>query len=493
MLESRELKRYFVPVSYDLAALGASAENAAREISEHVKRRGAFVLPDGQILRQEIAPDQISDFFSYDDLEPPSKPTPRRSWTPEHAAYFGLEDPFQVSDGPETYGYPSVMVDFSEPYLDDEEQILAIVHAEKDGRYYYCTCHEAQVVYTNRWRVLCMVCGALHCVLRTPISIPNPMKLTTTQWFALFGDDNEFLDDEVEVCTVDFQEIEQADRLWETDRYVEAAREVTFFARATPEEFKRYRGSIITPGLLIEAGFQPLPAPPPPVAQVGQEFALDLIDNAATSLRSGASAYIRSRTEPGEIKHAVLDLFHVVELILKARLSELEPSALKKQPNNPQVLALLQGKGVTITAREIETITQLRRLRNALQHGHAEMEYRGSRRILRGTIEFLDHFVYDELDLWIGDVIDARDWWRLLRIPALRDHAQQHAEAILAELDLREHDVSSCPQCGRETLIRTFMQGSICAFCQYRPRIEDLMPEEFPEFLTEYDEFKSDL
>lgn len=477
MIEDRELKRYFIPVSCEVAALGPSADHAAREISKHVREHGSFVVPDGQILRQEIHPSQVGDFFSYDEAE--AELTPRREWTSEHAAYFGYENPFQVGDGAETYGIASVMVDIPEPFLGAEEEILAIVHAERDGRYYYCSCHEAQVVYTSERRVVCMFCGALHCVLRDPIPILDAMELTSAQWFALFSEDSAFLDEEVRIRTVDFQDIEQADRLWETDRYVEAARDVTFFARATPEEFERYRGSVITPGVLVEAGFEHEPTPPPPVAQVGHAIELDLLENAATSLRSGASAFVRSRADIGEIKQAVLALFHALELILKARLSDLTPSALGTQPNNPQVITQLQVGGVALTDDEVEIITSLRRLRNAVQHGEAEIEYRSTRRLLRSTIDFLDRFTVDELGLWIGDVIDSSDWWTLLRIPTVRARAHKHARGVLADLDPTKRHLSTCPRCGEDTLVATSMHGSYCSYCRHRPRIEELMPGSF--------------
>lgn len=169
------------------------------------------------------------------------------------------------------------------------------------------------------------------------------------------------------------------------------------------------------------------------------------------------------------------DLFQAIELLLKVRLEASNPLGLRDQPNNPTVLTRLAAIGVRLSADETDTVTQLRRLRNDLQHNSARFNHRAVFGLCHRALSVIDRFVIEELDTWSGDVIAADDWHQLLSIEEV------HARAVtIAETRLRDYgsdpeaSIAACPRCSHETMLRPHPNtGASCLTCGHVPIVKD--------------------
>jgi hypothetical protein len=333
-------------------------------------------------------------------------------------------------------------------------------------------------VYTTRHRLVCMSCGATHLVLRQPVLSAFHQTIAPEEWDELFGAEGSRHHEPLDLAIVDVQDIESAAPfVWSTNQWDEALAEYVLHTRATPEEFARaIRGTERDASILLEAGFQPTPEPPAPAFQIMDgSLDIDMMDNAGHALAAGTSAYLAAYVHPGRLMDAVKDLFQSIELLLKVRLEASNPLGLRDQPNNPTVLTRLAATGVTLSPTETDTVTQLRRLRNNLQHNSARFNHRQILGLCRSVLVFIDRFVIDELGAWAGDVIPPDEWHQLLRIEEV------HARAVAtAETRLERHrsdpeaSMSACPRCTHEAMLRPHPStGASCLVCGHVPVVRD--------------------
>jgi len=404
----------------------------------------------------------------------------RRDWQAPQQDFFGLQNPYQMAEDSADYTWSHLVSRVVDPYVSPDERIAAIVHGERDRYYFYCPCHSANVVYTTRHRLVCMGCGATHIVLRQPLPVRPKRLLTPEEWIEYFDEDGGSGDEEIDMTIVDFQDVETAETIWATNQWDEAKHSFVFFARSSPEEIaKATRGTEADPSILREDGWKPVDTAPPPAYQVAQDsIDVDLLENAAHALREGVEHFVGARKKSERLVSAIPQLFRTVELLLKAKLQELEPLALDDHPNNPTVLKRLAARGVVLGKAEVDTVTRLRRLRNDLQHGAARFNHRQGLTISRGTVVLVDRFAHAELGLWIGDVISPDDWQEILGIEQVADTAKQVVEGRVAEIRAQpDAAVSSCPRCGRTAMVRPHQgTGASCIFCGHVPVQET--PEE---------------
>ena len=283
----------------------------------------------------------------------------------------------------------------------------------------------------------------------------------------------ELADDAPPLDVVEYRDIAAVQPIWQTDAWLEATYELDLYANGTPEEIERYERGLVSAEAFLEAGYVQTQTVPPPAAQIKEEgFGVTLAENAARAIDLGASAYSRSQTDPSELREAVLNLFRAVELVLKIRLKEVDPGALRDNPNNPTVVDRLRGANVNLDRHELEVIAELRRIRNQLQHAEATFTYRRTRMLLRGVMTFLDRFTIDELNSWIGDAVNAEAWAQLLTLPGVQYNAERLAGARAAQVrGSAGYVVTNCPHCGRQTLVRVRRGGSECMCCRHRPTL----------------------
>jgi ribosomal protein S27E len=457
---------------------GIDVEAFISELDTTIRTRG-MVLYDGQVLTASLEEnaESIESIFEPDCLDDALEVPARREWGAGQRDYFGVDDPYQMADEAEPFTFSHLVVSIAEPYLRPDEAIAALVHGQEDGRYLYCPCHSATVVYTTRQRVLCMSCGATHAVLREPLPIVPVCILSAEEWAALFDEQAARRDENVDLVMVDFREIENAELIWTTHQWEDAAHELVFFARSSPEDIeKATRGTEADPSIFMEAGWTRVDLPPPPALQLmPNSVEVDLVENAAHAFRDGAAEFISAYVRPERLVSAVPDLFRSIELLLKARLELVDAHALDDHPNNPTVLDRLERGRAGIAPGDIETVTGLRQLRNDLQHGSATFNHRKALSLCRRAVVFIDAFARDSLDLWIGDVVTGEEWRKLLVIPEVAATAHSVVtRRLTVHQDNSDAQITTCPQCGHDTMVRPHpASGTRCAYCDHVPVSRD--------------------
>jgi hypothetical protein len=476
------------------------------EVNAKISERG-YIEPDGQILQTPISPTvelQMIDLWGCDSEEQLSRmrglagtgdvagiivgetddsmlEVEPRVWGPEQSRYFGRDNPYQLSEEPGEYSYWHVQLGHRSPYLAEDERIIALLHGGRDNAYVYCPCHEASVVYTTRHRFICMGCGFLHAVPEAPLSIHCKTLLSGDEWREYFEPGGSKSEEEVNLTLLDFQDIENTRMIWTTTQWEETRHRFLFFARSSPEEISEaIRGTEMDPSIFLNAGWEPVATAPPVAHQIADDsVAVDLIDNAMLSLGEGVRFYLTGKNESSSLVNAVPALFRAVELFLKERLERADPQALADLPNNPTVLKRLKAAGVAISTREESTITQLRRLRNNLQHGTAKFNQRSGLSVCRETLIFVARFLEAELNLYLGDGVHENDWFELLAIPEISATADRVTDATLDLVRQQKNaTIETCPRCRRDAMVRPFPNtGMSCLYCLSRPVIEDDSPE----------------
>lgn len=446
------------------------------DLNRIIGTRG-FIMSDGQIAPTQINPSEIGYFFMRGDREAVLEAPEKRPWGAPQIEAFGLKNPYQMIEEPDSFTYCSIDSRVYEPYLFAGELIAAVVHGVADSRYFYCSCNMAEVVYTTCDRVVCMGCGAVHLVLENPLPIERMTLLTAEDWADHFDHDGSRRDEEVQLAVLDFLELENQRVIWSTDQWEQGKAEFIFFTRSSPEEIQDYLSrSQMDPSAFLEAGWTPVESAPPPAGQLSENSVnVNLLGNAGHAFSEGVASYLRARTNGDALVDAIPLLARAVELLLKAKLKELAPKELEGKPNVPTTLTRLAAYGLTLDSNETEVITTLRKLRNDLQHGSAAFNYRKGLGICRKTVIFVDRFVRQELEAWIGDVLPTTTWQGLLQIPEVESSATEISEARM-EAWRKESgaELSICNYCKRRMLLRPSpAMGAQCLYCKHMPIIED--------------------
>ena len=447
-------------------------QGLVEEIEDIVRRKG-FITCDGQVITSLDRAGPWEATFEAASIDVPLEVPKRREWDRDQRTFFGVAEPYQMADdeGPFTSSCVSTVI--VDSYLSPGEMIAGLVHGARERGLFTCPCHYASVTYTTRHRLVCMMCGSTHVVLRQPLLSTFRQTVTAEEWAELFDLAGSRHHEPLDLAIVDVANVENSSFIWATDQWVEALGAFKLACRSTQEDYDRaVRGALIDASILREQGWTRVLEPPPPAFQIMDgSIEIDLLDNAARALADGVSAYLAAYVLPSLLADAVKNLFQAIELLLKARLEESNPLALRDHPNNPAVLTRLAEEGLTLSRAESDTIAQLRKLRNELQHSSARFNHRATLALCRSSIIFIDRFAAEEMDRWIGDVAGADDWYKLLKIDEVRAGASRIAETRLAKYDNDPAaSITECPKCSEESMLRPFEDaGACCVLCKYIP------------------------
>ena len=465
----------YVHVRRDLAEAGAPLAGILEDVNQKIRARGGLILADRQILTFPIREEWDVDTHFSDELTTPFEHA-LRAWDAQQREYFfrllGVSDPVQYAELSGPYDRFCIGARVPQPYLRDEERALALVHATRDDRHYYCPCHTAEVVYTSAHRLVCMGCGQMHCVLAEPLKASFGRGLSSPEWDAAFDSDGELVAD-IQIPTVEYQDIYATPKIWETDAWDGASGEIEFLQRGDPEEVARYRASLPTAEDFTEAGWSLVPMPPPPVTQLAEGyFGVEIEENAAAALNAGASAYAKSRTDTEALRQAVLSTFQAIELLLKIRLDTLDPARGADRLDNPSVLKALAAHGVTLNDDTEVMIAALRKLRNKFQHSGVRYGYRGTRSFLARALVFLDAFAGAEFGWWVGDVAEQPGWDAMLGLEPVQERAVAESQRRVAMAVADGAEIEACPHCARQTVVRKRPNAGFCLYCRRIPIVK---------------------
>lgn len=206
----------------------------------------------------------------------------------------------------------------------------------------------------------------------------------------------------------------------------------------------------------------------------------DLIQNAKESLSHAIEHLISdSEPRPSDIKRAILDVTHVVELILKERLRRVHPAFIfeniDKYPSaegitvstEKALLRLCAVADVKIEKDALETIKDCRRWRNQIEHHEFEIPIKTAKIIIGRMLSFIFTFAKNNLELNLEEEFKKDDTWRDLL--DFYEFWQVHSKAVEREMQGKNINVCLCPSCSANTF------DSRKGFCMACGHLDDLV------------------
>lgn len=207
----------------------------------------------------------------------------------------------------------------------------------------------------------------------------------------------------------------------------------------------------------------------------------DLIENAKDSLAHAVEHFTkRKKPAAGDLKRAILDVAHVVELLLKERIRRIHPAFMweniDKYPSlqaqtigtNRSVSRLWNLESIALPEDSIKTLKICREIRNSIEHYEFEIEFKKARVIVGRMLSFIFYFSKSHLGLDLeADFKRGRRWSALIEI---FEFWEAHRDTVERQLLESEENVCECPACGAITYD---LSEEECAFCgHYEERVE---------------------
>jgi hypothetical protein len=207
----------------------------------------------------------------------------------------------------------------------------------------------------------------------------------------------------------------------------------------------------------------------------------DLYENAMDSIDFGIRLFLQDDGFKSAQKHALLAVFHGVELLLKARLYKEHPLLIYKRPESrldddaftislPETLARFRNCGIEIDKAEAKTLEDLRRRRNRIAH-HRYKKDSHDYQVLGKAPRFVYDFLPKHMGKTLEEVLDGELFSEarkaILSYEELRSEADVEVERRTtprSKDDLGNMPATAfCPECDNETLVIGTELGTIAS------------------------------
>lgn len=209
----------------------------------------------------------------------------------------------------------------------------------------------------------------------------------------------------------------------------------------------------------------------------------DILENALDSLRFGISIYVNT-SKPTANKHAILNIYHSLELILKEKLFRINPVLIYKNIDAKiredsitvglsDIAIRLENLGIAISKEHIDILNDLKRRRNKIEHHKFEEDDTHSK-VLEKSLKFIHYFLTEHLNESLEIVLDDDDLYNKIRQmifeydELLRDalYKAREWERPKTKDDLCDSlKAGECPKCGNRTVTVNSDRGNFCLFC----------------------------
>jgi hypothetical protein len=215
-----------------------------------------------------------------------------------------------------------------------------------------------------------------------------------------------------------------------------------------------------------------------------------IYENAVDSLRIGMEFFLTEKNYSSR-KHAILTVFHAIELLLKECLAQTNPILIYKNIDVKitddaqtvgirEALTRLENLGRGIPAKEKKTIENIQRIRNRIEHHRYDHNEAEDDAIIGASLKFILYFVEFELDQKLDGHIDGtvlsdinRRVFEYNESNTLAEYRLSHwAHAEWPEWKEEEEDIPeefegtlTCPQCQQEWLVIGYHNKPFCFHC----------------------------
>lgn len=225
-------------------------------------------------------------------------------------------------------------------------------------------------------------------------------------------------------------------------------------------------------------------------AVLKDEIVSAIYENAIDSLRVGMEFFLKE-TSYSSRKHAILTVFHAIELLLKVRLAQTNPILIYKNIDAKvtedsftvgvrEALARLENLGLSIPDDEKKTIENIQRVRNRIEHHRYDHDEKEDGTIIASSLKFILFFVELVLERKLEGHIDGAILRDINHRVFEYNERQSLAEYRLHEWyrerwpDWKEEEEDSpeefegtlpCPECRQDWLVMGYHNKPVCFHC----------------------------
>lgn len=215
-----------------------------------------------------------------------------------------------------------------------------------------------------------------------------------------------------------------------------------------------------------------------------------LLHNAIDSLEFGMHLYLDGRDSASSRKHAILTIFHSIELILKEYLWRINPVLIYKSIDKKitassqtvgfaEILVRLENVGLDIHASERKVIEAIQQRRNRIEH-HSYEEDEGDILVLSESLKFLIFFTEEILNISLETELSKETLIAVRRL--VFDYLEREGMAsyrlnkwlnrTYTNWDEQKEDTPDefpgthqCPECRQDFLVFHINDKPFCFFC----------------------------
>jgi len=201
-----------------------------------------------------------------------------------------------------------------------------------------------------------------------------------------------------------------------------------------------------------------------------------LLDNAKDSLYHAVEHLTRGgKRNSGDLKIAIRDIAHALELILKERLRRAHPAFVwddvDKYPQLPArtvstgkaMYRIINIIGVPLHISAQKTILRCRQVRNDIEHYEFAIHTKEAEAIIGRMLSTIFTFAKMHLEVDLeGEFRSDERWSALIK---LFEFWKAHSKALEKELSEKDKPYCECPSCGANTFN---LEDCQCALCEYQ-------------------------
>ena len=215
-----------------------------------------------------------------------------------------------------------------------------------------------------------------------------------------------------------------------------------------------------------------------------------IFDNALDSLRIGFEFFERERSYSSR-KHAILTIFHAVELFFKEALARNNPILIYKNidvriADNSltvglrEILVRFENIGIKLPEEQKKAVERIQKIRNRIEHHRYEHDEQEDDLIIAEALKVVLFFNEFVLDTRLGDIVGAElfdrmqrrvleynerdglanhriDQWMKAQWPAWHEETEDMPEEFGGTLD--------CPVCRQSYLVVGYHEKPFCFHC----------------------------
>ncbi len=208
----------------------------------------------------------------------------------------------------------------------------------------------------------------------------------------------------------------------------------------------------------------------------------DIFENGIDSLHIGIRYFLYGEFETAH-KHAILNVFHSIELFLKEKLSKVHPILIYKNIDKPinndsltvglnEIIIRFKNLGIKLNPKQESVLKELQRRRNIIEH-HKFIPDDSHYYIIGKALKFIYYFLPEHLSCTLEEHLDEDIYTQVRKVILDYDERLSDAKMKVQEIIEKHKDVSSvdpihtstCPECRNHTVVIESDKGDFCFFC----------------------------